>query len=81
MIHMLHMLPICKWIKWAGDLSVYFFPRHLPIERIDEEANFAASSNINETRFHKAGGDRTQKKNTWDEIDSCLAVITHTWRN
>lgn len=27
--------------------------RHLPIERVDEEANFAAASNINETRFHK----------------------------
>eukprot|EP00913_Durusdinium_trenchii_P031284 g29291.t1 len=28
-------------------------PQHLPIERVDEEANFAAASNINETRFHK----------------------------
>ena len=29
--------------------------RHLPIERVDEEANFIATSNINETRFHKVG--------------------------
>lgn len=28
-------------------------PKHLPIESVDEEANFVASSNINETRFHK----------------------------
>jgi len=28
-------------------------PQHLPVERVDEEANFAATSNMNETRFHK----------------------------
>lgn len=31
----------------------YLKPQHLPIERVDEEANFIATSNINETRFHK----------------------------
>ena len=39
-----------------GELHVWCFViklRHLPIERVDEEANFAATSNINETRFHK----------------------------
>lgn len=35
-------------------------PQHLPIERIDEEANFAATSNINETRFHKGFHRRHQ---------------------
>jgi len=28
-------------------------PLHLPLDRVDHEANYAASSNINETRFHK----------------------------
>jgi len=28
-------------------------PQHLPVERVDIEANFAATGSINETRFHK----------------------------
>jgi len=52
----------------------------LPIERIDEEANFAATSNINETRFHKDRGDRTQRKKTLGEIHFCLTVFAQTWR-
>mmetsp|Transcript_44837 Transcript_44837/g.83724 ORF Transcript_44837/g.83724 Transcript_44837/m.83724 type:complete len:250 (+) Transcript_44837:105-854(+) len=35
-------------------------PQHLPIERVDEEANFIATSNINETRFHKGFHRRHQ---------------------
>lgn len=35
-------------------------PSHLPIERVDEEANFAATSNLNETRFHKGFHRRHQ---------------------
>jgi len=31
----------------------YLKPQHLPVDRVDSEANFAAGSNINETRFHK----------------------------
>eukprot|EP00405_Crypthecodinium_cohnii_P024023 CAMPEP_0206493776 /NCGR_PEP_ID=MMETSP0324_2-20121206/47238_1 /ASSEMBLY_ACC=CAM_ASM_000836 /TAXON_ID=2866 /ORGANISM="Crypthecodinium cohnii, Strain Seligo" /LENGTH=254 /DNA_ID=CAMNT_0053977113 /DNA_START=212 /DNA_END=973 /DNA_ORIENTATION=- len=33
--------------------SDYLKPQHLPLDRIDHEANYSASSNINETRFHK----------------------------
>lgn len=35
-------------------------PVHLPIERVDEEANFAATSDIRETRFHKGFHRRHQ---------------------
>lgn len=28
-------------------------PQHLPLERVDQEVNYSANSNINETRFHK----------------------------
>ncbi|CAE7239444.1 ADK2 [Symbiodinium sp. CCMP2592] len=35
-------------------------PQHLPIERVDEQANFIATSNINETRFHKGFHRRHQ---------------------
>lgn len=31
----------------------YLKPQHLPIDRVDAELNYAASSNINETRFHR----------------------------
>mmetsp|Transcript_119768 Transcript_119768/g.298797 ORF Transcript_119768/g.298797 Transcript_119768/m.298797 type:complete len:250 (-) Transcript_119768:268-1017(-) len=31
----------------------YLKPQHLPLDRVDSEANFVAGSNINETRFHK----------------------------
>ncbi|CAJ1461661.1 unnamed protein product [Effrenium voratum] len=35
-------------------------PQHLPIEYVDEAANYAAASNINETRFHKGFHRRHQ---------------------
>merc|ERR1719191_1792028 len=31
----------------------YLKPQHLPVDRVDHEANYAPSSNINETKFHK----------------------------
>jgi hypothetical protein len=31
----------------------YLKPQHLPPDRVDGEANYAPSSNINETKFHK----------------------------
>jgi len=31
----------------------YLKPHHLPVDRVDYEANLAATSNIHETRFHK----------------------------
>ena len=34
-------------------LDICANPRHLPIERVDEDGNFAATSDMRETRFHK----------------------------
>jgi hypothetical protein len=31
----------------------YLKPQHLPPDRVDQEANFSASSNMQETRFHR----------------------------
>merc|ERR1712176_204250 len=31
----------------------YLKPQHLPIDKVDDYANYSASSNIQETRFHK----------------------------
>lgn len=31
----------------------YLKPQHLPIDRVDQEANYHATSSINETRFHR----------------------------
>lgn len=31
----------------------YLKPTHLPLDRVDHEANYAPTSNINETKFHK----------------------------
>jgi len=31
----------------------YLKPVHLPVDRVDQEANYAPTSNINETKFHK----------------------------
>jgi len=33
--------------------SDFLKPQHLPIERVDQEANFAAGSSLQETRFHR----------------------------
>lgn len=31
----------------------YLKPSHLPVDHVDEQANYAPSSNINETKFHR----------------------------
>jgi hypothetical protein len=31
----------------------YLKPQHLPVDRVDHEANYAPTSNMNETKFHK----------------------------
>jgi hypothetical protein len=38
----------------------YLKPVHLPVDRVDHEANFAPTSNINETKFHKGFQRRHQ---------------------
>ena len=57
--------------------------RHLPVERVDLESNFIATSNINETRFHKAWGhfvrDDVLYKVVWGCVEhgqSCCRVST-----
>eukprot|EP00928_Gymnodinium_smaydae_P096002 TRINITY_DN837_c0_g1_i1.p1 TRINITY_DN837_c0_g1~~TRINITY_DN837_c0_g1_i1.p1 ORF type:complete len:246 (+),score=40.96 TRINITY_DN837_c0_g1_i1:129-866(+) len=34
-------------------MNDYLKPQHLPIDRVDQEANYHAASNLNETRFHR----------------------------
>jgi len=38
----------------------YLKPCHLPVDRVDDELNFGASSNMHETRFHKGFHRRHQ---------------------
>lgn len=35
-------------------------PQHLPVDRVDHIANYAPSSNVNETRFHKGFARRSR---------------------
>jgi len=38
----------------------YLKPNHLPIDRVDQEANYAPTSNLNETKFHKGFSRRAK---------------------
>jgi len=38
----------------------YLKPVHLPVDRVDHEANYAPTSNINETKFHKGFSRRNK---------------------
>lgn len=49
-------------------------PQHLPVETIDHEANLAATSNINETRFHKGFQRRHQS-----DIQQDAARLESEW--
>jgi hypothetical protein len=43
----------CEAATPAYQRDDYLKPQHLPIDRVDEYANFSATSNIQETRFHR----------------------------
>lgn len=49
-------------------------PQHLPIHRVDHEANYMATSNINETRFHK-GFQRKHKADIQQDAPRLEAEI------
>jgi hypothetical protein len=38
----------------------YLKPTHLPVDRVDHEANYCPTSNINETKFHKGFSRRNK---------------------
>jgi len=50
-------------------------PQHLPVERVDYEANLAATSSINETRFHK-GFQRRHKSDIQSDAARLEAEVS-----
>jgi hypothetical protein len=53
----------------------YLKPSHLPVDRVDHEVNYAPTSNINETKFHK-GFQRRHRSDIQPDAARLEAEVT-----